>query len=66
MVVASKNNLYFCNVKNQTRHEVAAESSVFYVSILLSQYDRIDRGSSNAHKGFAFDTLTDRNAVFYV
>lgn len=63
MVVASKNNLYFCNVKSQGRHEVAAESSVFYVSILLSQYDRIERGSSNALNGFAFDTMTARNAV---
>lgn len=63
MVATLKNSLYICAVKSQTRHEVAAGSSVFCVPSLLVYSNRIERGSSNAHKGFAFDTLTARNAV---
>lgn len=63
-VLSSKNILYFCNVKIQMRHVVAAESSVFRALNLLVKYNRIECGRSNAHKGFAFGTLTTRNAVF--
>ena len=63
MAATLKNSLYICTVKNQERHEVAAKSSVFCVLCLLENYNRIERGSSNAHKGFALDTLTARNAV---
>ena len=65
MAATLKNSLYICTVKSQRRHEVAAESSVFCVGILLVNSNRIERGSSNAHKGFAFDTLTARNAVSF-
>lgn len=58
--------LYICNVKTQMRHEVAAKGSVFCVTNLLVNSNRIGGGSSNAHKGLAFETLTHRNAVFYV
>jgi hypothetical protein len=56
--------LYFCNVKNSLRHEVAAESSVFRASNLLVKYNPNDGGSSNAHKGSAVNTLTHRIGVF--
>ena len=63
-VSSSKNILYFCNVKIQMRHEVAGNASVFRAFKLVENYNRIECGSSNAHKGFAFGTLTTRNAVF--
>ena len=63
MTATMDNILYFCNVKNQGRHDVAAKGSVFCVLTLSEYYNRIECGSSNAHKGFAFDTLTTRNAV---
>ena len=63
MAATLKNSLYICTVKSRTRHEVAAESSVFCVLCLLEIYNRIVRGTSNGHKGRAFDTLTARNAV---
>lgn len=56
--------LYFCNVKIQMRHEVAGNASVFRAFKLVENYNRIECGRSNAHKGFAFGTLTTRNAVF--
>lgn len=63
MAATMNNILYICNVKNQLRHDVAAKGSVFCVSVLLVNYNRIGGGSSNAPKGFAVDTLTHRNAV---
>ena len=63
MVATLKNSLYICNVKSQRRHEVAAESSVFCGTSLLVNSNRIEWGNSNVPKGFAFDTLTARNAV---
>jgi hypothetical protein len=57
--------LYFCNVKSQTRHEVAGSASVFRASYLLElKYNPNVRGSSNARKGFAQSTLTARIGVF--
>ncbi len=58
--------LYFCNVKSQRRHDVAAKGSVFCVINLLEESERIECGSSNAHKVSAFENLTTRNALFYV
>lgn len=49
--------LYFCNVKNQVRHEVAAESSVFRASNLVVKIYPSVCGSSNARKGFALEHL---------
>lgn len=56
--------LYFCNVKNLTRHVVAAESSVFRAYKFKEKSYPNDGGSSNAHKGSALDTLTHRIGVF--
>lgn len=56
--------LYFCNVKSQVRHEVAAESSVFRAHNILETSNPNDGGSSNALKGSALDTLTHRIGVF--
>lgn len=56
--------LYFCNVKNLTRHVVAAESSVFRAYNFKEKSYPNDGGSSNAHKGSALDTLTHRIGVF--
>ena len=64
MAATLKNSLYICTVKNQERHEVAAESSVFCVLCLLENNNRIEWGNNgNVPKGFALDTLTARNAV---
>ena len=63
MTATLKNSLYICTVKSQRRHEVAAESSVFCVLCLLENNNRIEWGNGNVPKGFAFDTLTTRNAV---
>ena len=63
MTATLKNSLYICTVKSKTRHEVAAESSVFCVLCLLENYNRIVWGNGNVPEGFAFDTLTTRNAV---
>ena len=66
MAATLKNSLYICTVKSQRRHEVAAESSVFCVGILLVNPNRIEWGNNgNVPKGFAFDTLTTRNAVSF-
>ena len=58
--------LYFCNVKIQMRHVVAAESSVFRARNIVEKFNRIEWGRSNALKGFAFGTLITRNAVFFI
>lgn len=59
-----RNNCYFCNVKNLTRHDVAALSSVFRAYNFKEKSYPNDGGSSNAHKGSALDTLTHRIGVF--
>ena len=58
-----ENIYYFCNVKIQVRHDVAARSSVFCVLNLLVNSNRIGGGNSNVPKGFALEPLTHRNAV---
>ena len=57
---------YFCTVKSNERHEVAAESSVFCALDLLQKYNRIECGRSNAHKVSARWNLTARNAVSFM
>ena len=64
--VYSANSLYFCGVKNQLRHEVAAQCSVFRADNLVEISYPNECGSSNARKGSAVDTLTTRIGVFYV
>ena len=56
-------SLYFCNVKNRMRHVVAAECSVFRATNLVEKLYPNECGSSNAHKGSAFGTLTARIGV---
>lgn len=56
--------LYICNVKTSERHDVAAQSSVFCAINLVEKSNRIECGSSNAHKVLALKCLTARNAVF--
>lgn len=57
--------LYFCNVKPNKRHEVAAKCSVFRAYNLLEKIKRIECGCSNAHKVSACLDLTARNALLY-
>lgn len=59
----SANSIYFCGVKNQLRHEVAGNASVFRAEYLVVKYNPNDGGSSNARKGSAVDTLTHRTGV---
>ena len=59
----SSKSFYFCGVKPQRRHEVAAESSVFRALNLVEKYKRIECGCSNAHKVSACLDLTARNAL---
>lgn len=59
-------SLYFCNVKSQTRHEVAGSASVFRAtSLLVNNYFPDECGRSNAHKVTAFENLTARIGVLY-
>jgi hypothetical protein len=66
MAATMEINLYFCNVKNVVRHDVAAKGSVFCASENSKRFNRNDGGRSNALKGFALHSLTHRIAVFYV
>lgn len=54
---------YFCTVKSNERHEVAAESSVFCAHILLVNNKRIEWGRSNRPEVSAHWNLTTRNAL---
>ena len=58
-------SLYFCNVKNQLRHEVAGYASVFRAINLGEKLYPDECGSSNARKGSAVDTLTARIGILY-
>ena len=57
--------LYFCNVKSYMRHVVAAEGSVFRANNLEVKLYPDECGSSNAHKGLAYNTLTARIGILY-
>lgn len=59
------NNLYFCNVKNIVRHEVAASGQRFLCQIGRI-IKRIEWGCSNVPKGSAQCTLTTRNALSFI
>jgi len=54
---------YFCTVKTQLRHDVAAERSVFCARILLVNNKRIEWGRSNRPEATAVECLTARNAL---
>ena len=49
---------YFCNVKNQERHDVAAEMQRFLCPIYIVNSKRKECGSSNARKVSARMNLT--------
>ena len=55
-----KKNFYFCTVKSQVRHDVAAKMQRFLcTNFLLKDTERIKVcGSSNAHGLFALEYLT--------
>ena len=61
--VYSANSLYFCGVKSQGRHEVAAQCSVFRASNLVANSYPDECGRSNARKVIAFENLTTRIGV---
>lgn len=63
MVATMRIIYYFCTVKNQERHEVAARKQRFLCLNLLVKNKRIECGSSNARKVFALDYLTARSAL---
>lgn len=58
-----ENIYYFCNVKSNERHDVAARSSVFCVLNLLVNSKRNECGSSNVRKVSAHLNLTARIAL---
>ena len=57
---------YFCTVKSNERHEVAALSSVFCASILVENNKRIEWGRSNRPEVSAHWNLTARNALSFM
>ena len=57
---------YFCTVKFQLRHDVAAKSSVFCAHILVVNNKRIEWGRSNRPKVLAVGNLTTRNALSFL
>ena len=63
MITRLENIYYFCNVKSNERHDVAAFSSVFCVLHLLVNSKRNECGSSNARKVSAHLNLTARIAL---
>ena len=60
MAASSKINFYFCNVKTEVRHEVAAKMQRFLCHILLvnNKRKRMEWGSSNAPEFSALWYLT--------
>lgn len=59
-------SLYFCNVKIQLRHEVAAESSVFRASNLVEKFIPACAVVVIPAKVSQLNTLTARTGIFYV
>ena len=57
---------YFCTVKFQLRHDVAAQCSVFCALNLLESNKRIEWGRSNRPKVLAVGNLTARNALYFM
>ena len=61
------NILYFCGVKSNKRHEVAAQMQRFLCLLTYSiNICRIEWGRSNRPEAFAQKCLTARNAAFYL
>ena len=58
-------SLYFCNVKILERHDVAGYASFFRANNLEVKSYPDECGSSNAHKGLAYNTLTARIGILY-
>ena len=58
------NNLYFCGVKSNKRHEVAAKMQRFLCPYLLLKYSRIEWVNGNVPEVSACLNLTARNAAF--
>ena len=67
MAASSKYIFYFCNVKSEERHEVAARKQRFLCPNLLvdNKRKRMEWGSSNAPKVSALDNLTAPCAAFF-
>ena len=57
------NNLYFCGVKTQLRHEVAALKQRFLCHLISIKNKRIEWGRSNRPEATAVECLTARNAL---
>ena len=58
-------SLYFCGVKSYMRHDVAGYASFFRANNLEVKSYPDECGSSNAHKGLAYNTLTARIGILY-
>lgn len=66
MTATLKNSLYICTVKSKTRHEVAAESSVFCVLSLLAKILRVHVwGNGDVPEVSAFLNLTAHGAILF-
>lgn len=63
MAASSKINFYFCNVKSEVRHEVAAKKQRFLCHNLLVKFKRIVWGNGNVPEVSALLNLTARNAL---
>ena len=67
MVATLKNSLYICAVKSETRHGVAAESSVFCVTSLLANHFRVHVwGNGDVPRVSAFLNLTAHGAILFM
>jgi len=66
MVSLFKKIFYFCTVKSQMRHEVAALMQLFLCSnfIVIDTERIMVCGSSNAHGSFAFENQTAPCTLF--
>ena len=66
MTATMDNILYFCNVKSETRHDVAALGSVFCVLSLLAKYIRVHVwGNGDVPEVSAFLNLTAHGAILF-
>ena len=61
----SAESFYFCGVKSYMRHDVAGYASFFRANNLEVKSYPDECGSSNAHKGLAYNTLTARIGILY-
>ena len=63
MAVTFKLNFYFCNVKTQGRHEVAADKQRFLCPYIIVNSKRKEWGRSNRPKVSALEYLTAPTAL---